>query len=274
MNLLDGRSLAKSILEETAVLAAQKSVTLAIIVATDDESAQWYVRSIAKKAEQVGIECKIIDLGSDATQVGIAGELVRIANDKNIHGIILQTPLPENVDIDSLLELIPVAKDIDGANPVSLGRLVSGLEAFAPATALAIMELLRSHQVDLKGKQAVVIGRSRVVGKPVAHLLLDQNATVTICHSRTKDLADVARQADVLVVAIGKAKFVTSDFVGKDSVVIDVGTNVDVAGNLVGDVDEQAFQDKDITLSPVPGGVGPVTTAILLRQTTLAATKA
>lgn len=279
MNMLDGKELAKEILAQTSTITARTKLkkniktSLAIVVATNDESAHWYVRSIAKKADESGVQCLIIDLSPDTTEKKIADELHSLANDSNIHGIILQTPLPRGVNADNLLDIIPVEKDIDGANPASMGRLASGLDAFAPATAAAVMALLSAHDVTLEGKQAVVVGRSRIVGKPVAFLLLDKNCTVTICHSRTQNLPAITKQADVLVVAIGKKEFITSDYIKDGTVVIDVGTNVSDNGTLIGDVASKSVENMDIALTPVPGGVGPVTTAILLLQTAAAASK-
>ena len=184
-------------------------------------------------------------------------------------GIILTTPLPGGARLAELAAAIDPAKDVDGANPVSLGRLMTGLPAFAPATAEAVLRLLDHHRVELEGRRAVVVGRSAVVGKPVAHLLLDRNATVTIAHSRTRDLTAITRQADVLVVAAGRAGLIGRDHVTPGAIVIDVGTNATPDGGLAGDVDPTV---ADVAaLSPVPGGVGPVTTAVLLRHVTDAA---
>jgi methylenetetrahydrofolate dehydrogenase (NADP+)/methenyltetrahydrofolate cyclohydrolase len=188
-----------------------------------------------------------------------------------VAGIILTTPLPGGARLPDLAAAIDPAKDVDGANPVSLGRLMTGLPAFAPATAEAVLRLLDHHHVELEGRHAVVVGRSAVVGKPVAHLLLDRNATVTIAHSRTRDLAAITRQADVLVVAAGRAGLIGPDHVTPGATVIDVGTNATPDGGLAGDVDPKV---ADVAaLSPVPGGVGPVTTAILLRHVTDAAAR-
>jgi methylenetetrahydrofolate dehydrogenase (NADP+) / methenyltetrahydrofolate cyclohydrolase len=248
--------------------------TLALVVATDDESAAWYIRSLKKAAEKVGMATRLVDLGARATEDILRAELARLAVDPSVHGIILGSPLPKGVHTDVLLSAIPLDKDVDGANILSAGRVMAGLPAFAPATASAVMELLETYDVPLSGARAVVVGRSMVVGKPVAHLLLAANATVTICHSRTQDLAEVTRQADVLVVAIGKPRFLGSEYVKPGATVIDVGTTPDDDGKLVGDVDANAVQVVAGALTPVPGGVGPVTTALLLKNTALAATLA
>lgn len=267
---LSGKPLAQKIRDEvTAATAelAKKGVTptLALVVATKDEAATSYIQLLHKTAKKLGIATKMIEPGPEATQAQLAQELTKLANDDTVHAIILQTPLPAHVDGDTLRALIPLQKDVDGANPLSAGRLFCGLETHAPATAAAVMRLLKEHKVSLAGQHAVVVGRSRVVGKPLAHLLLNQDATVTICHSKTKDLAAITKQADVLVAAAGQAKLITKEHVKPGATVIDVGTNMTDAG-MVGDVDPAVAQVAG-GLSPVPGGVGPVTTALLLQQT-------
>lgn len=236
---------------------------LAVVVATDDESSAWYVRSIAKTAARSGLRCDIVDAGP----AGIRGELERLSADPTVHGIILQTPLPAGERFEELAASIAPEKDVDGANPLSLGRLTAGLPAHPPATAAAVMALLDHYAVPLGGSRVVVVGRSNVVGKPVAQLLLRRDATVTMCHSRTADLAQCTRSAEVLVVAAGRPGLVTAEHVSPQAVVIDVGTNPTPDGGLVGDVDQQALTGRVAALTPVPGGVGPVTTALLLRHT-------
>ena len=271
---LGGRELAADLRARTtasaaALTAAGTPPRLAIVVATADESSAWYVRSIAKAAAAVGIVCDVVDLSAAATVEEIRAALRRLGEDDAVHGIILQTPLPAGVDAADLVAAIAPAKDVDGANPASLGRLAAGLPAFPPATAEAVLALLDHHGVALAGRHAVVVGRSTVVGKPAAHLLLDRNATVTICHSRTSDLAAITRQADVLVAAVGRPGLITPEHVTPGTVVIDVGTNPTADGGLVGDVDPAVAEKADLT--PVPGGVGPVTTALLLQHTVRAA---
>lgn len=273
--LLEGRALAETIQNEAAATAGRLKVTgpaptLAIVVATDNQDAAWYVRSIGKRAEAAGIDCRVRDLGPSADTEALAAELTRLAADDTVHGIILQVPLPAEVDIDALLPLIPVNKDIDGASPESAGRLVYGLPCFAPATAEAVTALLAAYDVPVAGRQAVVVGRSRVVGKPVAHLLLARDATVTICHTKTADLTTYTRSADILVVAAGHPGTITPDHVSENTTVIDVGTTVNEKGEVVGDVAPETAE-ACAGLTPVPGGVGPVTTALLLRHTVLAA---
>jgi methylenetetrahydrofolate dehydrogenase (NADP+)/methenyltetrahydrofolate cyclohydrolase len=269
---LTGRELATTIRAAAAARAAELTVAgrqprLAVVTATDDEASAAYVRSIANAAGKEGIAC---DLLRTTTAAGVSATLAQLADDPEVHGVMLQTPLPEGAVLADLARAIPAGKDVDGASPESLGRVTAGLPAFAPATAEAVLALLDYYQVELHGRHAVVVGRSVVVGKPVAHLLLDRHATVTIGHSRTADLAAITRQADVLVVAAGRADLIGPGHVSPGATVIDVGTNVTDAGQLAGDVDP-AVAGVAAALSPVPGGVGPVTTALLLRHVVEAA---
>lgn len=275
MTLIDGRAIAAAITAEVTETAAKlresgTAPTLAVLVPTDDDATAWYVRSIERAAKKVGVECRVVQLekptGEDVTR-----ELDKLSADPAVHGIICQTPLPEGVTLDDVGAHIDPRKDVDGANPVSLGRLTAGLPTYAPATAAAVLEILKREQVTLSGAQVAVVGRSTVVGKPAALLLLGENATVTVCHSRTKDLAAVTSTADVLVVAVGRAHFVGADHVKPGAVVIDVGTNPTAEGGLVGDVDQAAVEEIAGSITPVPGGVGPVTTSLLLRHTVTAA---
>ena len=273
--VLTGRELATTIRAAAAVRAAELTVAgrqprLAVVTATDDEASAAYVRSIANAAGKEGIAC---DLLRTTTAAGVSATLAQLADDPEVHGVMLQTPLPEGALLADLARAIPAGKDVDGASPESLGRLTAGLPAFAPATAEAVLALLDYYHVELHGRHAVVVGRSVVVGKPVAHLLLDRHATVTISHSRTADLAAITRQADVLVVAAGRASLIGPEHVSPGATVIDVGTNVTDAGRLAGDVDP-AVAGVAAALSPVPGGVGPVTTALLLRHVVEAAAAA
>jgi methylenetetrahydrofolate dehydrogenase (NADP+) / methenyltetrahydrofolate cyclohydrolase len=247
------------------------AVTLAVVKATDDESAVWYVRSLVAAAAKVGISCDVTDLGVTARAAQITATLRTLSADAAVHGIILQTPLPPGLRLAELATGIVPVKDVDGANPLSLGRLTAGLPAFAPATAEAVLRLLDFHGVELAGRRAVVVGRSVVVGKPLSQLLLARDATVTVCHSRTPDLPAVTREADVLVVSAGRPSLITARYVRPGAVVVDVGTNPTAAGSLVGDVDAVGVAGVAGALSPVPGGVGTVTTAQLLFNTASAA---
>jgi methylenetetrahydrofolate dehydrogenase (NADP+)/methenyltetrahydrofolate cyclohydrolase len=274
--VLSGKELAASIRTETAARAAELTAAgrrpkLAVVIATADESSAWYVRSIARAAEKAGIACDLVDLGADASAEAIRARLAALSDDPAVHGIILQTPLPEGAALEDLASAIAFEKDVDGANPLSLGRLAAGLPAYSPATAEAVVAILDHHKVELTGRHVAVVGRSTVVGKPAAHLLLDRNATVTVCHSRTADLAAVTSACDVVVAAVGRAGLITAAHVRPGAVVVDVGTNPTEDGGLVGDVDAASVAPVAGALTPVPGGVGPVTTALLLRHTVGAA---
>lgn len=269
---LDGKELARrikdSVAQQTEELRRSGTVpTLAVVVATMDEQTEWYVQSIVRAAEATNVHANIVRLSSETATEAIAQTLTELAEDPLVHGLILQTPLPAHVDVESLVSLIPPEKDVDGVNPLSAGRLVSGLPAFAPATAEAVMAILDQYHIPPEGKEVVVVGRSRVVGKPVAWLLLNGNATVTICHSRTAHLPNITRRADILVVAVGKPNLIQADYIKEGVAIIDVGTSPDASGNMIGDVDAAAVTDKAAALTPVPGGVGPVTTALLLQHT-------
>ena len=269
---LPGRALAAEIRASVAddaarLTAAGRVPRLAVVTATEDEASASYVRSIAAAARKAGIACDVLHT---ATADGVAATLAQLADDPEVHGVMLQTPLPGGSVLADLAGAIPPGKDIDGASPVSLGRLAAGLPAHPPATAEAVLALLRHYAVPLEGRHAVVVGRSVVVGKPAAHLLLDANATVTVCHSRTADLAAITRQADVLVAAVGRAGLIGPGHVRPGAVVIDVGTNAGPDGALVGDVSAEVA-GVAAAVTPVPGGVGPVTTALLLRHVTDAA---
>ena len=281
---LSGRELAAEIRAATAARAAELTAAgrpprLAVVVAAADEASTWYVRSLARTAVKAGIACDVTDLipnepdrpeSQQATLAGIRTALTTLSADPAVHGILLQTPLPGGARLVELAGFIDPGKDVDGANPVSLGRLMTGLPAFAPATAAAVLALLDHHRVPLSGRRAVVVGRSAVVGKPVAQLLIGRDATVTVCHSRTVDLASVTSRAEILVVAAGRAGLIGPGHVAAGATVVDVGTNATADGGLAGDVDP-AVAGVAGALSPVPGGVGPVTTALLLRHVTEAA---
>jgi methylenetetrahydrofolate dehydrogenase (NADP+)/methenyltetrahydrofolate cyclohydrolase len=269
MRMLSGKELAADLRAVTAARSAEltdagREPRLAVVTASADEASGWYVRSLAAAAGKVGVSCDVVNLVGSAAGV-VEAALAKLSDDRGVHGIVLTTPLPDGMRLADLAGAIDPAKDVDGANPVSLGRIMTGLPAFAPATAAAVIALLDHHQVALAGRRAVVVGRSAVVGKPLAHLLLDRDATVTICHSRTRELAAVCAEAEVLVAAAGRAGLIGPEHVRAGATVIDVGTNVTASGELVGDVDP-AVAEVAGALSPVPGGVGPVTTALLMRH--------
>lgn len=273
---LTGKELAAALNADTkqraeALTAGGVAARLALIVANDDPASAWYVNSLRKSAERLGIACERIDLGAGATADGIRAELRERSADPAFDAIMLQTPLPAGVALDDVSSAIAADKDVDGVSPLSLGLLAAGLAGFVPATAQAVVELLKHHEIALSGRHVAVVGRSNVVGKPLAQLLLAENATVTVCHSRTTDLAAITSTADVVVAAVGRAGLVTGDHVRAGAVVVDVGTNEAEDGGIVGDVDAESVRGKAAGLSPVPGGVGPVTTALLMRHVVEAA---
>jgi methylenetetrahydrofolate dehydrogenase (NADP+)/methenyltetrahydrofolate cyclohydrolase len=273
---LGGRELAKELSESVrargeALRLNGTDPALAIVIATDDGGARWYSDSIVRAASAVGIDAELVSLPDDASEELLRETVTRLGGDREVHGILIQAPLPAGIAPTRLGLLVPPEKDIDAMNPMSLGRLVAGLEGFAPATAAAVVRLLAHHEVDLEGKEVVIAGRSTVVGKPLAHLCLDRNATVTICHSRTRDLASITSRAEVFVAAVGKPELFTAEYVREGAVVVDVGTNETDDGRLVGDVDAASVDGVAGALSPVPGGVGPVTTALLLLNVVQAA---
>ncbi|WP_461163051.1 bifunctional 5,10-methylenetetrahydrofolate dehydrogenase/5,10-methenyltetrahydrofolate cyclohydrolase [Arthrobacter sp. R4-81] len=274
--LLSGRTLARLMQQRAHDDARDLETeglrpTLAVVVATDDGSAHWYVRSIERAAGNAGITCRIVDLGHDATEQALASVLKALSAEPSVHGIILQTPLPPGVDADALVGHIAPEKDIDGANPLSLGRLAVGQPSFAPATARAVIEILDHFDIPVAGRNVVVIGRSAVVGKPLSLLLLERDAAVTVCHSRSGPLEKYTRTADVVIVAAGRIGLLNSSHISPEAVVIDVGTNVLPDGSLVGDVDQASVRGVAAALTPVPGGVGSVTTSLLLLHTIEAA---
>lgn len=275
-SLLSGKPLAKLIQQQAqaeAKVLAEEGLrpTLAVVVATEDSSTHWYVRSIERASENAGIDCRIVDLGHDATEQVLIAVLKDLSAEPTVHGIILQTPLPPGVRSQELVRHIAPEKDIDGANPLSLGLLAVGQRAFAPATARAVVEILDHFEIPVAGRNVVVVGRSAVVGKPLSLLLLQKDATTTVCHSRSGPLARYTKTADIVVVAAGHTGLLTGTDVSDHSVVIDVGTNVLSDGSLVGDVDETSVQAVAAALTPVPGGVGSVTTSLLLLHTAEAA---
>lgn len=274
--LLSGKPLAKLIQQKAqkeAKALAEEGIrpTLAVVVATEDSSTHWYVRSIERASENAGIDCRVIDLGPDATEQVLIAVLKDLSAEPSVNGIILQTPLPPRVRSQELVRYIAPEKDIDGANPLSLGLLAVGQRAFAPATARAVIEMLDHFDIPLSGRSVVVVGRSAVVGKPLSLLLLQKDATTTVCHSRSGPLAKYTKTADVVVVAAGRTGLLKGTDVSEHSVVIDVGTNVLSDGSLTGDVDEASVSSVAAALTPVPGGVGSVTTSLLLLHTSEAA---
>ena len=248
-------------------------VTLAVIVVGDDPASKVYVNNKKKACEQVGIKSDVYTLPEDTSEETLLNLIDMLNLADCVHGILVQLPLPKHIDSDKVLERIDARKDVDGFSSVNTGKLWRGEYDIAPCTAIGIIELLDYYDIDVAGKNCVVIGRSNVVGKPVAALLLERDATVTICHSKTKDLYKHASQADILISAVGKPKFIAWGLVKQGAVVIDVGINRDENGKLCGDVDVENVKDKIGALTPVPGGVGPLTVAMLMKNTLEAAKK-
>ena len=244
---------------------------LAVVLVGDDPASAVYVRGKESDCRECGIESRMLRLPAETTQAQLLEQLEKLAADKSVHGILVQLPLPAQIDEQAVIAAIPPEKYVDGFSPVNVGRMMIGEECFLPCTPAGCIEMLKSTGVPIAGKQAVVLGRSNIVGKPAAMLLLRENATVTICHSKTEDLAAVCAGADILVAAIGKPKFVTGDMVKPGAVVIDVGINRDENGKLCGDVDFAAAEAKASFITPVPGGVGLMTRAMLLVNTIQAA---
>ena len=272
MTILNGKETAAQIRqelkEEIVQLKAQagRAPGLAVILVGDDPASQVYVRNKEKACAEVGIVSRGFRLPADISQADLENKIRELNDDQEIDGILLQLPLPEGLDSQRCLELISPEKDVDGFHPVNVGKLTLGLDGFRSCTPAGIMTLLKRYDLSVQGKKAVVIGRSNIVGKPLALMLLQENATVTICHSRTKDLPAEVRQADFVFAAVGRAKFVTADMVKDGAVVVDVGINRTEEG-LVGDCDFDNLKDKVSAITPVPGGVGPMTIAQLLVNT-------
>lgn len=273
--LIDGKAIAQKVRAEVAegVRALARPPGLATVLVGDDPASHAYVASKHKACQEVGIVSVGRQLPASATQAEVEAVVQELAEDPSVHGILVQLPLPGHLDEEAVLQRVPLSKDVDGFHPVNLGRLAQkGREPlFVPCTPAGCLRLLDEAGVKLEGANAVVVGRSNIVGMPAALLLLRRNATVTVVHSRTRDLAGMVRQADVLIVAIGKARFVTGDMVKPGAAVIDVGINR-VDGRLVGDVDFASVEPIAGAITPVPGGVGPMTIAMLLANTLKAAT--
>jgi len=275
--ILDGKTLAAAMradLKQRVAALVQRGVRpgLAVILAGDDPASRVYVRNKTLAAEQAGVASRLIELPGSVTETQLMARISALNADAAVHSILVQLPLPKHIDGARVLEAIDPAKDVDGFHEANLGALVAGRPGVVPCTPAGVMRLIEHARVPLAGRRAVVIGRSNIVGKPLALLLLQKDATVTICHSKSGNLADLTKQADILVGAVGRAKLVTADMVKPGACVIDVGTNRDSAGKLCGDVDFDAVKDVAGCITPVPGGVGPMTVAMLVANTLRAAT--
>lgn len=273
--ILDGKQIAKDYrqgLQDQVEALKEKGFTpkLSVILVGNDGASQSYVRSKKKAAEKIGMISEIVHLEETATEEEVLNELNRLNNDDSVSGILVQLPLPKQVSEQKILEAINPDKDVDGFHPINIGKLYIDEQTFVPCTPLGIMEILKHADIDLEGKNAVVIGRSHIVGQPVSKLLLQKNASVTILHSRSKDMASYLKDADVIVSAVGKPGLVTKDVVKEGAVIIDVGNTPDENGKLKGDVDYDAVKEIAGAITPVPGGVGPLTITMVLNNTLLA----
>ena len=276
MKILDGKAVSLKVKESVKVRADELKKfgiepTLAVVLVGEDKASQTYVRAKEKACNEYGIKSVAHRLSENTTQNELLA-LINVLNlDDSIHGILVQLPLPKHIDTNVVLAAIDPQKDVDGFHAVNVGKLVSGLDGFVPCTPLGVMEILKEYGIDVAGLNAVVIGRSNIVGKPMANLLLNASATVTVTHSKTKNLKEICKNADLIVAAIGKPFFLKADMVKDGAVVVDVGINRLDDGRLVGDVDFDEVAQKCSYITPVPGGVGPMTIAMLLNNTILAA---
>ena len=276
MKILDGKAVSLKVKESVKVRADELKKfgiepTLAVVLVGEDKASQTYVRAKEKACNEYGIKSVAHRLSENTTQSELLA-LINVLNlDDSIHGILVQLPLPKHIDTNVVLAAIDPRKDVDGFHAVNVGKLVSGLDGFVPCTPLGVMEILKEYGIDVAGLNAVVIGRSNIVGKPMANLLLNASATVTITHSKTKNLKEICKNADLIVAAIGRPFFLKADMVKDGAVVVDVGINRLDDGRLVGDVDFEEVAPKCSYITPVPGGVGPMTIAMLLNNTILAA---
>ncbi|KIL44355.1 bifunctional methylenetetrahydrofolate dehydrogenase/methenyltetrahydrofolate cyclohydrolase FolD [Jeotgalibacillus soli] len=271
-SIIDGKKIAQHIQSTTAERVSQlkeKGITpgLAVILVGNNQASRTYVSMKRKACEKIGMHSVLIELADDTTEEGLINKVNELNEDNTIHGILVQLPLPSQIDEINIIESIDPNKDVDGFHPINVGRLMTGGEAFYPCTPYGIIEMLKYEQVELRGKHAVVVGRSNIVGKPMGQLLLKEDATVTYCHSRTADLAYHTKQADIIIAAVGIRNLITADHIKDGAVIIDVGMNRDDEGKLCGDVDYQNCLPKAGAITPVPGGVGPMTITMLLANT-------
>jgi methylenetetrahydrofolate dehydrogenase (NADP+)/methenyltetrahydrofolate cyclohydrolase len=270
--VLDGRAVAAALKDELRadVASTPGDPALAIVRGGGDEAAEMYARRLEALCEELGVSSRVVEVAPDGTTADAIAQVERLNGDPRVAGILVQLPLPEGLDGTAVVSSVDPLKDVDGVNPANAGRLFLGLPSLAPATPLAVMELLARHDIEVAGRRAVVVGRSNITGKPLALLLLREHATVTICHSRTPDLGAVTRQGEIVVAAAGRAGLLTGEMVSPGSVVVDVGTNM-VDGKLVGDAVYDEVAEVVAAASPVPGGVGPLTNLMLVRNLLAAA---
>lgn len=274
--IIYGRELAEDIRErmtkEVADLRELGVVPgLAVVIVGNDPASLSYVRGKDKASKQVGLESNLIELPEEVTQQELLDLVDRLNHDSEVHGILVQLPLPDHINEDEIIEAISPSKDVDGFHPISIGRMMAGKDTFLPCTPLGILTMFKEKGISLEGKHVVVLGRSRIVGKPIGQMLLNENATVTYCHSRTKNLKEFTQKADILIVAVGKPGFISGEDIKDGAVVIDVGVNRIEDGSLTGDVDFESALEKASYITPVPRGVGPMTITMLLQNTIQAA---
>jgi len=269
--LINGKKLAKEIREDLKIKCDELKKNgikpkLAVIMVGDDKASQVYVRNKSKACEEIGIEFEEFLLGENTEQKELIDLIEKLNKDAKVHGILLQSPIPRHLDINEAFRTIAPEKDVDGFNPVNVGKLCLNQDTFVSCTPFGIIKMFEAYDIDLTGKNVTILGRSNIVGKPLIQCCLNKNATVTVCHSKTTDLKQHTLNADVVIVAIGKANFLTADMVKQGAVIIDVGINRDDKGNLTGDVDFENVREKASYITPVPGGVGPMTIAMLMNN--------
>jgi len=275
--LIDGKLVSSEIRleisQETAEFIQKTGIQphLVVIIVGNDAASMTYVKNKKKACEDVGFKSTVIELPLETTEGELLDRIQELNDDLTVHGILVQLPLPKHIDEQKVINTISVKKDVDGFHPYQVGALVSGLPCLKPCTPSGVIELLKAYNIEMTGRHAVIVGRSHIVGKPLIQLLLDENATVTVCHSRTQNLAEFTKSADILIVAIGRAHFITADMVKEGAVVVDVGINRLETGKLVGDVLYDDVFEKASYVTPVPGGVGPMTITMLLKNTLKAA---
>ena len=269
--IIDGKELAKKIRKELKVECDElksKGINpkLAVIMVGDNPASKVYVRNKSRACEEIGIEYEEHLLSDETTQEELINLIKKLNEDKSINGILLQSPIPEHLNINQAFKTITYRKDVDGFTPSSVGKLCIGEDTFISCTPYGVMKMFEEYNIDLTGKDVVILGRSNIVGKPLIQCCINNNATVTVCHSKTQNTKKITREADILISAIGKAKFVTADMVKDNVVIIDVGINRDENGKIVGDVDFENVKEKASYITPVPGGVGPMTIAMLMNN--------
>lgn len=275
-NIIDGKQIAGQVTEQIQKRVEDlksKGITpgLAVVLVGNNSASQTYVNNKTKTCERLGMFSVLIELDEQVSEEELLNQVEILNNDEKIHGILVQLPLPKQIDEDRVIAAISPLKDVDGFHPVSVGKMMIGQQTFLPCTPFGVMKLLEYSGVEIAGKHAVIIGRSNIVGKPMGQLLLQKDATVTYCHSKTKDLQTFTKQADILVVAIGRAKVIDASYIKEGAIVIDVGMNRDENNKLCGDVDFPSVKEVASKITPVPGGVGPMTIAMLMENTCLAA---